>query len=514
MALIRPLKIQIITLPVLSSFRTVHAPSALRWPQQTSQGRCCNRARLSSPWASARLQLFKKYSACDLKSAPLFCPSRFCQKASLIDSSAINAHRPPHSFPGINIPRTMFHTSGRHRAVPAPLVLLVFKPLQKVAAIIIGRSIRMWWKSLPANKKQLFREWAWRRRWHLTGAGSGLLLVILLFCFTHIEESPLTGRSRLLVFSRESFIELAQYASDECMEEHKESFVPVSDPRHQVVERLVQHLAQRNQDIEGIDLVPWTVHVVDSPAMNAFVLPNGKVFVFTGMLDAVTDVHQLTFVLGHEMAHALIGHAAEQASMSHVVDLLSLILLTMIWAICPRDSLAVLGHWIQGKLVQYLFDHPYSRRLEAEADQVALRLAAKACADVRAGPVFWQQMELSDQMRGLPAAPEWLSTHPSHRSRISNLDRLIPEALEIRAGCECPPLPAADPRVTFSAAVRLLLEDAGERKTEAELAAPAPPPSATLPPQQGRPRLGAILASSALPQAPLSRGPDREGTGP
>lgn len=43
---------------------------------------------------------------------------------------------------------------------------------------------------------------------------------------------------------------------------------------------------------------------------------------------------------------------AEQASLSHVVDLLSLILLTAIWAVCPRDSLALLGQWVQDKLSQ------------------------------------------------------------------------------------------------------------------------------------------------------------------
>lgn len=45
-------------------------------------------------------------------------------------------------------------------------------------------------------------------------------------------------------------------------------------------------------------------------------------------------------------------HQAEQASLSHVVDLLSLILLTAIWAVCPRDSLALLGQWVQEKLSQ------------------------------------------------------------------------------------------------------------------------------------------------------------------
>ncbi|KAL0164131.1 hypothetical protein M9458_039884, partial [Cirrhinus mrigala] len=71
-------------------------------------------------------------------------------------------------------------------------------------------SIRKWWLALPPNKKQLFREWTWRRRWHFMGAGAGLLFFISLFLLTHLDESPVTGRTRLLVFSKENFMELAQ----------------------------------------------------------------------------------------------------------------------------------------------------------------------------------------------------------------------------------------------------------------------------------------------------------------
>lgn len=121
----------------------------------------------------------------------------------------------------------------------------------------------------------------------------------------------------------------------------------------------------------------------------------------------------------HDFLSSLLPQA-EQASLSHVVDLLSLILLTAIWAVCPRDSLALLGQWAQGKLTQVMhlslfplimemtsnsqqvsfvdfifprtlyihhvyififsqlmFSRPYSRKLEAEADKVGLQLAAK-----------------------------------------------------------------------------------------------------------------------------------------
>nr|XP_020459182.1 metalloendopeptidase OMA1, mitochondrial [Monopterus albus] len=357
------------------------------------------------------------------------------------------------------------HTSAPLRALPAPLIWMVLKPLQKLMAIILGRSIRKWWVALPDNRQQLMRKWAWQRRWHLAMGAAVAMVIVALLLLTHLDETPVTGRIRLLVFSRENYMELAAMASEAYMEEFAELLLPVTDPRHQVVELLAQQLAKNNKDIPEVSDVTWRVHVLENPDINAFVLPNGEIFVFTGMLDAVADVHQLTVLLGHEMAHAVLGHSVKQASLSHVVELLSFILLTAIWAMCPRDSLALLGQWVQGKLTQLMFSRPYSRILEAEADQVGLQLAAKACADVRAGPVFWQQMEIQCQLTGEPSLPEWLSTHPSHRNRSTQLDRLIPQALDLRESCSCPALPAADPRVVFSEMVHVLLEKAKDQES-------------------------------------------------
>ncbi|KAM7410313.1 hypothetical protein PAMA_001655 [Pampus argenteus] len=389
-----------------------------------------------------------------------------------------------------------FHTSAPVRALPAPFIWLVLKPLQKLLAMILGRSIRKWWVALPANRRKLLRQWVWQRRWQLAALAGVVMVIIVLLLLTHLDESPVTGRTRLLVFSRENYMELAALTSEAYMEEFAELMLAETDPRHQVVERVLQHLVQRNKDIPEMSEVVWSVHVVQSPNVNAFVLPNGKVFVFTGMLEATADVHQLSIVLGHEMAHALLGHSAEQASLSHVVDLLSVVLLTAIWAVCPRDSLALLGQWVQGKLTELMFNRPYSRKLEAEADQVGLQLAAKACADVRASPVFWQQMEIRDQLTGEPALPEWLSTHPSHRNRVTQLDRLIPQALELRESCVCPPLPATDPRAVFSKSVHVLLENAKDqgRVGSGGSVKPLPHSPARLP--------AALLAQNTLPPSP------------
>nr|XP_025727510.1 metalloendopeptidase OMA1, mitochondrial isoform X2 [Callorhinus ursinus] len=270
-----------------------------------------------------------------------------------------------------------FHTSPRFQAAPVPLLLIILKPVQKLFAIIVGRGIRKWWQALPPNKKELFKESLRKNKWKLLLCFSSFGLLFVVFYFTHLEVSPVTGRSKLLLLGKEHFRLLSELEYEAWMEEFKNDMLTEKDGRYLMVKEVVNHLIECNKDIPGISEINWIIHVVDSPDVNAFVLPNGQVFIFTGLLNSVTDSHQLSFLLGHEIAHAVLGHAAEKASLVHLLDFLGLIFLTMIWAICPRDSLALLGQWIQSKLQEYMFDRPYSRTLEAEADKIGLQLAAK-----------------------------------------------------------------------------------------------------------------------------------------
>ncbi|XP_049630565.1 metalloendopeptidase OMA1, mitochondrial [Suncus etruscus] len=352
-----------------------------------------------------------------------------------------------------------FHASPHRQAGPVPLLLIILKPVQKLLAIIVGRGIRNWWKALPPNKKELFKESVRKNKWKVFFGLSSFGLLFIVFYFTHLEVSPITGRSKLLVLGKEHFRLLSELEYEALMEEFKDNMLPETDVRYRSVAEVVYHLIESNKDVPGVSDISWVIHVVESPVINAFVLPNGQMFIFTGLLNSVADVHQLCFLLGHEIAHAVLGHAAEKASLVHLLDFLGLIFLTMTWAICPRDSLALLGQWIQSKLKEYMFDRPYSRTLEAEADRIGLLLAAKACVDVRASSVFWQQMEFADSLQGHPKMPEWLSTHPSHGNRAEHLDRLIPQALEMRETCNCPPLSGPDPRLLFQLSMKHFLEE-------------------------------------------------------
>ncbi|XP_075688814.1 metalloendopeptidase OMA1, mitochondrial isoform X2 [Rhinoderma darwinii] len=300
-------------------------------------------------------------------------------------------------------------TSSRLHVLLPPHIWLLIKPVQKLFAIILGRSLRRWWKSLPANKRQLFKESVRQNKWRLSLGAGALGFVIILFYFTNLDETPITGRSRLLVFRKEHYNLLTSLEYESLIEEYKDVLLPAEDGRYQLVQRIVDHLIACNRDLPEVSKIQWAVHVVDKPEVNAFVLPNGQVFMFTGMLNAVADINQLSFILGHELAHAILEHTAEKASVSHFLDFLFLISLTMIWAICPMDSLAIVGQWVQSKLREFLFERPYSRTLEAEADKVGLELAAKA--------------------------------------------------IKLRESCNCPDLSSVDPRLIFELSVKHLLQN-------------------------------------------------------
>ncbi|OBS66417.1 hypothetical protein A6R68_05042 [Neotoma lepida] len=98
-----------------------------------------------------------------------------------------------------------FHTSPRVLAAPVPLLLLILKPVQKLLAIIVGRGIRKWWQALPPNKKELFKDSVKKNKWKLLLGLSASGLLFVVFYFTHLEVSPVTGRSKLLLLGKEHF---------------------------------------------------------------------------------------------------------------------------------------------------------------------------------------------------------------------------------------------------------------------------------------------------------------------
>jgi len=95
---------------------------------------------------------------------------------------------------------------------------------------------------------------------------------------------------------------------------------------------------------------------------------------------------------------------------------------------------AAIIHMIGERIVNIIYNLPFSRVLENEADEVGLKLAAKACIDIyiREAVVFWATMRTLTEMHTLPPKLPWISTHPAHGDREKNLNETITKALELR----------------------------------------------------------------------------------
>ena len=145
---------------------------------------------------------------------------------------------------------------------------------------------------------------------------------------------------------------------------------------------------------------------------NAFVLPGGKVFVFSGILQLTRNDSGLAAVLGHEIAHNLANHVGERMSSDLGTNFL---MWPMIILTAPFGGLPLLMQLFGWGALDLAFGRPMNRRQETEADFIGLMMMAEACYDPREAASFWARMEKAHQME----PPEWLSTHPSVRISLS-----------------------------------------------------------------------------------------------
>lgn len=169
----------------------------------------------------------------------------------------------------------------------------------------------------------------------------------------------------------------------------------------------------------------WEIVVFNDDTANAFALPGGKIGVNTGLLKVAENQDQLATVIGHEVAHVQSQHSNERVSQQFAVEQG----LGLISAIASPQSAT--GQTLMGLLgvgAQYGILLPYSRVQESEADILGLDLMAKAGFDPHESVKLWVNMGKA----GGGKPPEFLSTHPSDRSRISGLTAHMPVALNLQ----------------------------------------------------------------------------------
>ncbi len=260
-----------------------------------------------------------------------------------------------------------------------------------------------------------------RGRLVLVPLAIALVVAAVQYFSAHQTVDSETGRVLRGAFSDEqgAALGLQAYrqilASEQVLESGAEA-----DLVRRVAARLVPVIGEAGRGFE------WAVSVVRNPQANAFCLPGGKIVVYTGILPVTRTEDGLAVVMGHEIAHATLRHGSQRMLKTQLAQ-------TVMQGVAASTSMsdmsgeqrqAVLSALGVGTRVGVLL--PFSREHESEADERGLLYAARAGYDPREAIGFWERM--SANSGGNP--PEFLSTHPSHGSRIERLRTLLPRALE------------------------------------------------------------------------------------
>lgn len=266
----------------------------------------------------------------------------------------------------------------------------------------------------------------------------------VLYTYYYFQDTmPFTKRKRLLATSTEWEKQLGDQEYKKLLNQYKKDILPPNHRASLTVKRVGDRIAiaaqkfakEHNVETYGSN---YTYTVVRSDMANAFVLPNNHVFVLSGLFDFVKNEDDLAAVLGHEVAHNLARHAGERMSGSILISLMARCTLLI-------DPSGVL-YSIFIPAVTLLHDLPHSRDHEIEADHIGLFLSAEACYDPKAARKVFRAMKDGENNGSngsnirSRAPPEFISTHPSYDTRISNFDEWMPNALEIYnadAGYKC-----------------------------------------------------------------------------
>lgn len=266
----------------------------------------------------------------------------------------------------------------------------------------------------------------------LTGA---IALLMLASCVT-ATRVPVTGRKQRLSVSDEQMLSLSASQYKEYLSSAKKS---TNATNTAMVQRVGQKLANavvtyltNNGYANEVKNYAWEFNLVQSNSVNAFCMPGGKIVVFEGMLPVTQDEASLAIVLGHEIAHAVAKHSAEQMSKQKNQGILASLGISILAAKAGKET-ADLASSVASTGLTFLNAH-YSRDNESEADHMGLIFAAMAGYNPNTAITFWQRMSKASGGGSAGLLQSYLSSHPSDTKRIADIQRWLPEAMKYYKG--------------------------------------------------------------------------------
>ena len=257
----------------------------------------------------------------------------------------------------------------------------------------------------------------------------GAITALMLASCGTTSTVPITGRKHTLLYDDGQILSLSKQQYSEVIQK---STLSKDATKTALVKRVGEKLAKavesylmENGAANDLQYYEWEFNLVKSDDVNAFCMPGGKIVVYEGILPVTQDESGLAIVLGHEIAHAVAKHSAEQMSKQARQQQAAEIggaLLGMAGVSSKTASIANMASQLGFNFANL----KYSRDNETEADRIGLVFAAMAGYDPNKALEFWQRMaSLSTSNQS-----EIFSDHPSDATRIAALQQVIPEAMK------------------------------------------------------------------------------------
>jgi len=256
-----------------------------------------------------------------------------------------------------------------------------------------------------------------------------VLLTVVLSVFYGCATVPVTGRKQLSLVSNDEIIGMSAAEYQKVLAESK-----LSDNQEQVqmikrvgtrIEKAVEQYMASKGASSQLAGFKWEFNLIqDDKTVNAWCMPGGKVAFYTAILPICKDETGVAIVMGHEVAHAIANHGRERMSEGMVANGL----IGTLGAAAGQNPSLTSQIFMQavgmGANVGML---KFSRSHESEADHIGLIFMAMAGYDPNEAPHFWERMTAQS---GGQKPPEFLSTHPADATRIADLNKWMPEAMQ------------------------------------------------------------------------------------
>lgn len=262
----------------------------------------------------------------------------------------------------------------------------------------------------------------------LTGLAPLLLLGFMLDaggCTT----VAITGRKQLNLIPDGELLSMSNQQYDGFLRENKVSPDRENTALVKRVGTRIQGAVEKYFRDEGMSAelngYAWEFNLVESEDLNAWCMPGGKVVFYSGILPVCADEAGIAVVMGHEVAHAVAKHGAERMTQGLLAQMGGMALGKALEN--KPDETQTLWMTAFGLGAQFGVLLPHSRNQESEADHLGLIFMAMAGYDPGAAVSFWQRMSAQ---AGGQKPPEFMSTHPADDTRISDIRRLLPEAMK------------------------------------------------------------------------------------